>query len=247
MGKPTITMEENLNKMQGQMDRKDAIFGIVFYVFYMAIVYLFGLLMFKTKIYLNLGRHFKSKALFKLIFYIPNGIISLLPMFIILMFRKQSIGSIGIKRKNVFKSILVGLGGSVPFLLWNIAGAISNGMRINRNLADNLWNFLYYLICISLVEELVFRGFLNTRMRGLIKTGWINNIAVGIMFAILHIPFQMIKASMTPLDFILHDFTHLISTLLIHIYLVFLYSRDNNIIAPTIAHTIINFSYDIFI
>jgi len=247
MNRHIITVEENLSKTHEQMDRKDAICGIIFYVFYMAIVYLLGLLMFRTNIYVNLGRYFKSKSLFRLIFYIPNGLISILPIFIILRLKKQSIASIGIKKEKIPKSIVLGVVGSMPFLLSNMAGAISSGMKLNPSIADNLWNLLYYLVCISLVEELVFRGFLNTRVRGLIKAGWINNIVVGIMFAILHIPFQMVKANMTPLNFILHDFPHLISTLLIHIYFVFLYTRDNNIIAPTIAHTIINFSYDIFV
>jgi hypothetical protein len=111
---------------------------------------------------------------------------------------------------------------------------------------DALWTFLYFLICIAFVDELTFRGFIQTRIRGIIKNKWLSIIIVGLMFAIMHIPFQMLKAKLPLIPFIQMDLGHLISTSILHIYFVYIYTRHNNIIAPTIAHALVGFVPYIF-
>lgn len=240
----TVRFDEEVKK---SIDKKDGIYSIIYYVYYMIMILLFGLFIFDTQIYDNFGKYFDNKAFFRFLFYIPLSIVTLLPIFIILNFRQQSIKSVGIKNEKVMKSILIGIIGSIPFSILNIIGPISSGKTLNPNILDNLWTFLYFLICIAFTEELVFRGFLQTRIQGLIKNKWISIFVVGIMFGLMHVPFQMIRANMSLMDFVLYDLSHLLTTCLIHIYLVYLYTRDNNIIAPTIAHAIINFSYAIFV
>ncbi|MFA5575700.1 MAG: type II CAAX endopeptidase family protein [Tissierellaceae bacterium] len=247
MSREEAFSEEDYKGLLEGLNRKDALYGIGYYMSYMLMVYLFGLLVYNTSIYESLAKNFNSRAFFRLAFNIPYAMINIMPIFIILRFRKQDIATVGIKKDKGLKSIAVGIVGSIPFSLLNIIWPISNGKVINPNMADNLWTFLYYLLCISFTEELVFRGYLQSRMGGIVKSKWLKTIVVGIMFAIMHIPFQMIKANMTPMEFIGQDLGHLINTSVIHIYLVFLFGRDNNIVAPTLAHAIINFSYDIFI
>jgi len=227
--------------------KKDGITSLIYFVFYMILMVLFGLLIFKTQIYKSLGSYFSDEAFFRLIFYLPYVIISVLPIFVIMKLRKQSIKSVGIKSENIGKSILTGLVGAVPFSVLQIASQISSGKTLNPNVSEALWTFLYFLICIAFAEELVFRGFLQTRLQSLIKSKWLSIAVVGILFGLMHIPFQMLQANMSLVDFILYDLSHLIMTCIIHIYMVYLYTRDNNIIAPTLAHAIMNFSYAIFI
>lgn len=239
-----INFDEETKK---SVDRQDGVYSIIYYAFYIVLMLLFGLLVFKTQIYQSLGSYFSSKTLFRLVFYFPYVLINLIPLFIILKLRKQSIRSIGIKMEKAGRSVVIGIIGSIPFTLLNISGPISSGKTVNPDLLDLLWSFLYYLICIALVEELVFRGFLQTRIQGLIGNKWLGIIVVGILFGLMHVPFQMMRANMPIFEFIMYDMPHLITTCIIHVYLVFLYTRDNNILAPTIAHAIINFSYDIFV
>ena len=213
----------------------------------MIILLLFGLLISNTEIYINLESHFSSGAFFRFLFYIPYTLMIILPIFMMLKFQNQSIRTVGIKTDKVLKSIFIGVIGSIPFAILNMIGPISSGKVINPNILDGLWTFLYFLICIAFTEELVFRGFLQTRIQKIIKNKWIGIIVVGIFVGLMHVPFQMIMANMSFVDFLVHDMWHLITTSLIHIYLVFLYTRDNNILAPTIAHAIMNFSYAVFI
>jgi uncharacterized protein len=242
-------LKETFNtEVKQQMNKTDGILSLTYYFYYLVMIYLFGILLFKTQIYENLGSYFNSKSMFRFIFYIPNIIIDILPIFIILKFRKQNLSSIGLQANNkIVKSILLGVIGSIPFVVLNVIGPISSGMTINPNIFDLFWIFLFYLICIAFTEEVMFRGFLQTRIQGLIKNKWVGTIFVGVLFGLMHIPFQMLKTNMSPIDFIMSDLSHLLTTCVIHIYLVFLYRRNNNLIAPTIAHTLMDFSYAIFI
>lgn len=225
----------------------DGVYSIIYFLYYMVMIFLFGLLQFRTQTDEILRSYFSSGTFFRLIFYIPFVIISVLPIFLILKIRKQSLKSIGIRTDKILKSIIIGVIGSIPFAVLNMIGPISSGKTINPNIFDGLWTFLYFLICIAFAEELVFRGFIQTRIQGLIKNKWISIIVVGILFGLMHVPFQMIKANMPLVEFLLYDMQHLITTCIIHVYLVYLYTRDNNIIAPTIAHAIMNFAYAIFV
>lgn len=239
-----VTFDEEVKE---SIDKKDGIHSIVYYVYNIMMIWLFGLLIFKTQIYTSLEIYFNSKDFFKFLFYMPFVIIQILPVFIILYFKKQTISSIGIKKDKIMKSTLIGIIGSIPFSILNIIGPISSGKTLNPSLVDNFWIFLFFLICIGFVEEIIFRGFLQTRIEELMKSKWTSTIFVGIMFGLMHVPIQMIQADMSLIEFIVYDLGHLIITSLMHIYFVYLYTRDKNIIAPTVAHAIINFSYAIFV
>lgn len=63
----------------------------------------------------------------------------------------------------------------------------------------------------------------------------------------MHIPFQMMQANMPLVEFIRHDMKHLIMTAITHIYFIYIFTRDNNVIAPTITHAIFNFCRLMFI
>ncbi|GIM30363.1 hypothetical protein CPJCM30710_30290 [Clostridium polyendosporum] len=227
---------------------KDGIMSIIYYLYYMIIIYLFGLLMFKTNIYENLASYFNinNQQFYMDIFYIPLTILQLIPIFILIKIRKQNIKSVGLKTDKIFKSMFLGIVFSIPFITPTIINAISRGKNI-ISLTNLIWLFLYFFIEIAFVEELSFRGFIQTRIQGLIKVKWLSIIVVGIMFSLMHIPFQVIKANIPLNEFIINDSIHLIFTCVIHIYLVYLYTRDNNIISTSVSHTLINFIPSIFI
>jgi membrane protease YdiL (CAAX protease family) len=167
------------------------------------------------------------------------------PIFIIIKLRKQNIKSLGLKNYKIIKSVFLGIIFSIPFITPSIINAVNQGRKV-LSLSNLIWLFLYFLIEIAFAEELGFRGFIQTRIQGLIKVKWLSIIVVGIMFALMHIPFQMLKANMPISKFIINDSLHLATTCVIHIYLVYLYTRDNNIISTTISHTLIDFIPSIF-
>ena len=173
--------------------------------------------------------------------YIPVSILSILPIFLALWYRKQNIKTIGIKFNKLFQSVLIGLIGSVPLIITSIWGLVSQSKHFQYNISDTVWIFLYYFISIAFIEEIGFRGFIQSRINGLIKNKWLSILFVGIMFGFMHIPFQMLQANMSLIEFIFYDIQHLIITVIIHVYLFYLYTRNKNILSSTVAHTLINF------
>jgi len=224
----------------------DGIIALLYYLFNSTLIYLFGLFMFKTDVYIKYFKYFSNENFYRFLFYIPFTIIAIAPIVIIIHFRKQSLSSIGIKKSGNFKSVFKGVLFALPFVLPTIIYGIKHNYNFN-NINNLIWTFLYFLICIGFEEELAFRGFIQIRIMGLIRNKWLSIIIVGLMFGVMHIPFQMLKANMSLIQFVKYDYKHLITTMVIHIYLVYIYTRDNNIVAPTITHTLMNFVSSIFV
>ncbi|MFA9398481.1 MAG: lysostaphin resistance A-like protein [Clostridiaceae bacterium] len=229
-----------------EFEKKDGIISIVYYFYYSLLIFLFGLIMFKTSLYGDLSGNIANKQLYKFLFYFPISILALAPIFFTIKIKNQKFESLGMKARKNLKSIILGIIFSLPFVLPSIIINITQGARV-LNLADCFWLFLYFFVHIAFVEEIAFRGFIQTRIQGLIKNKWASILVVGIMFALMHIPFQMILANMSFIDFIIYDWAHLLVTFLIHIYLVYLYTRDNNILSTTVTHTLIDFIPSMFL
>ena len=62
-------------------DKKDGIYSILFFAYYMIVIFLFGMLVFNTNIYQSLSTNFSSKTFFRFLFYVPNVIVTILPIF----------------------------------------------------------------------------------------------------------------------------------------------------------------------
>lgn len=224
----------NFDESTKNFDKNDGILAIFYFLYIMVILYLFGLLMFRTNVP------------FKFAFYFPLAIIELLPAFVIVKVKKQSLNSIGIRSDKIIKSILLGIIFSLPFIVPNIIYGIKN--RLNLISAINIvWLSLYYLLAIAFVEEVCFRGFIQTRIFDLIKSKWLGIITAGIMFGLSHIPFQMLNANKSLIAFVTGDYMHLIITILLHIYFVYIFTRDNNIVSTTVTHALIDLIPSIFV
>lgn len=97
-------------------------------------------------------------------------------------------------------------------------------------------NFVYYMVAISLVEEIIFRGYIQTRIYGLIKKPIFAIILGGIFFMLMHIPFQMGYAKMGLVAYVQLNWITLLFTFIWHIILDFLYRKCNTIYVSTIFH-----------
>ena len=229
-----------------EMDILDSFLAVAYYFFYMLLIFLFGLFMYEASIYKHWSKFFNNKEMYKFMFYIPITIISILPIILSVHFRKQKVSTLGIVKNNLFKSILFGIIFSLPFIAPKIITGVVNNHMV-ASIENLIWKFLYFLICIAFVEEIAFRGFIQSRIRGIIKNKWLSIVLVGVMFGSMHIPFQMLQSNLSFIQFLKKDLVHLIVTVILHIYFVFIYKKTNNIIAPTITHTLINLSSHIFI
>jgi len=185
----------------------------------------------------------------------PLVLIGLAMLF--LRLRKQGIASVGFTKKNLSKSLLL------AFVFW-VAAALFfflmlvgpyfggldviirhwpteffaglNGLRIFEHV-------FHFVIAISIVEELVYRGFLGKRLYGTRESRIGSIFLTGFLFTIMHF------ISALPLH--LTGLSHLVQrpqgTLsLIVLYMIFhfvhhwLYAKYNNIAGPILFHTLWN-------
>ena len=232
----------NFDESIKNYNRSDGLVAICLFGLMMIYAIIFGIVMIKIRLY----EYLEISNFFYMIIYLPYLVIFLSSILFYITYRKQKLKSIGLRTDNIIKSIGLGVLFSLPFIFQYIIFAIKNPEKI-MNIEELIWRFLYFLIYIAFMEELIFRGFIQTRIQGIIKSKWKSIIAVGIMFSVLHIPFHFIKSNMSFVEYLGDDMGNLIKLCLIHIYLVYLYTRDYNIISVTITHMLIDFIPAMFI
>ncbi|WP_426351131.1 CPBP family intramembrane glutamic endopeptidase [Alloiococcus sp. CFN-8] len=210
--------------------RIDGIIAIVYYVFLMVAYFSMGQILLKKQIYLGV---------------VVNLLLVLVCILIVLL-RKQKLSSLGITKEKLKNSIILGsfLGGL--FLVFNgiIPVLFSKRELISADMV--LYNIFYYFVIIGFVEELIFRGFIQTRLYGIIKNDFLAIIIAGVMFSLMHIPFQMSLVNMRLFQYFSENILQLIILVGWHVFFNFLYKKYNSIFTGTIVHGFMNFSSNLF-
>lgn len=99
----------------------------------------------------------------------------------------------------------------------------------------------YYLIFIAFQEEIIFRGFIQNYLFGL-NTNWkITYIIGAVMFALIHLPFQMFVNDMVSFSYVIVAMPQLVFTFLFHLLMCFITYKRNDILIPTALHFAIDF------
>lgn len=221
----------------------DGWIALLYYLYVVGLLYGFGILYAHTTLlrdwvsFIGLTGNMESKLLIYTVF----GFLEVLPIFLIAAFRRHSLSSLGLTWSRTGLSVLIGLLAAALLNLPQIAGLINGSMTVQLEGNRIYGELLYFLICIAWVEELIFRGFIQTRLRGIIRNGWLSLLAGAVLFASMHIPFQMMLSDLSLLAFIKEDWVHLSVTGVMHFVLMYLYSRTGNLLAPTVAHGLNNY------
>jgi uncharacterized protein len=179
----------------------------------------------------------------KVLFGLFVGIIELTPLMFILKYRKQSSRSIGLHKEKLMLSLIVGTIFVIPVL---IIFKIDVSLLHSMSMQDFVIRFFYYFFCIALVEEIIFRGYLQSRIQGVIVSKWLSVIVVGLLFYASHIPVEYFYSGQEFLPFMKHHLSIRLPNLcLSHLYLLFIYRRTGNIFASTMTHAILDVIYSI--
>ena len=228
--KSFFTTDNHYKEMTSNYKKIDAYIALIFYMFFLLVYYFMGRIYAEKQIYLGT------------VINIMLAVICL----IIIKFRKQKLDSLGLSRNNIKKSLILGTILGVILLLLN--GILPNIIAGNTlvSVRQIAYNAIYYLIIISLVEELIFRGYIQTRIYGLIKRRLPAIIITAILFMIMHIPFQMGRSNMNLVEFIANNWLWFIILIVWHVVFDFLYRKYNNILTGTIFHGFMNFSNSLF-
>ncbi|PIS08784.1 hypothetical protein COT75_04860 [Candidatus Beckwithbacteria bacterium CG10_big_fil_rev_8_21_14_0_10_34_10] len=168
-------------------------------------------------------------------------ILWLLPIFLIVKrIEKKQLKSLGIVFLKFWKNILIGLGISIFILFEYLLSLVIKGKPISFNpLNLGLIAFLIYSLSAfftAVSEEIVFRGFLMTRINKVINSKLGSNIIVGILFFVIHLPILIFDQSQTFLGLGKH------LSLAIGLGLIdgYVFWKTKGIIAPIVAHASLN-------
>ena len=206
---------------------KDTIIALVYYCFILVALYFVG------RIYYSTGKYWGSYM---------NAIIMLIP--VILCFKNLS--KTGITKKNLLPALLWGSAiGVIVLMSICIVPGIIHHWRVMPG-SKILNYFFYYFIIIALSEEISFRGFIQPRLFPVFKKEWLVILVGGILFVLMHYPFQMTMRGMSFADYWPYFISGAPFQFLWHLAFTFLYRKFGNIWGGTMLHGFVDMSQGIF-
>ena len=192
--------------------------------------------------YAFLGFLYKNNSFVKDNIKVMGCLLNLSLIIITILFvkiRKQGLDSIGLKGRWKL-SIIIGCLLALFYFYCNCLDHLINGEKL-ISITSILFLIIYFLL-VAVSEEFVFRGFIGTRLNGLIKNKYVVIIVTGLLFVVMHFPYRMIAANMSLSDF---DIGWLIDLFVFHLIMSFIYMKTNSIYGSIIPHWISDLAYEI--
>lgn len=221
---------ESYKEQVAKYQRKDAVMAIVLWGVVMVTYYLMG------QIYANKGVYLG----------IPVNIVLASLCIAMVLIRREKITTIGFTKSNVANSII--LGGILGILIVvgnNFMNVVSG--RPLASIQSIVTILAYYMLVISLVEEIIFRGYIQTRLYGLVRKPRFAIILGGILFMLIHIPFKMGYVDMGLLTYLQQYWITLIFTFIWHVVFDFLYRKYNTVYTATFFHGLMDWANYLFL
>ncbi|MCC0684529.1 CPBP family intramembrane metalloprotease [Clostridioides sp. ZZV15-6383] len=168
-----------------------------------------------------------------------QGILSILMLFVglgFVLFSKEKLNTIGITRKNLKQSFLYGILGFIILLTFIIlSNTIIEGKKVVFQLPTIITVIIFIVAAIS--EEVVFRGYIQTRLTGLIKNNVITSFINAFLFLSVHYPVRWIIFGFSIT--ILPGF-YVVCLILLHFACDLVYRKTNCIWGSYLLHVLYN-------
>ena len=157
--------------------------------------------------------------------------------------RKQSLDTIGLLKGKWKSSLAIGVI-LASFLFYNncLSHVIAGSSLVSIQKIVTL--FVYYFF-VSVCEEVVFRGYIGTRICGLVKKRWLAVCVTGILFIVMHFPYRMIAYGMTLSDLTIHHPGWMADLFITHVVFQFIYLKTNSLYGAMIPHWMSNLAHQI--
>ena len=227
--KKALCANQEYNDNLKKYDKKDGMLAILLFAIIIIMYALLGIL-------------YKNNSFIKDNIKIIGCLFNLLLIIVTIIFvklRKQGLETIGLKGRWKLSIILGGVL-SLFYFYCNCLDHLINGEKL-ISITSILFLIVYFLL-VAICEEFVFRGFIGTRLNGLIKNKYIVVLITGLLFVIMHFPYRMTAANMSLSDF---DIGWLINLFIFHLIMSFIYMKTNSIYGSIIPHWISDLAYEI--
>lgn len=149
---------------------------------------------------------------------------------------KEKISSVGINADNIKHSIMLGVIGGGLLLILQTVLFIAQGKAISFS-SPMLLTWVIFIFA-ALEEEVLFRGYIQTRMSGLINRQWIVGIINSLLFLTIHYPVRWVVSAAVSFDVL--SGVYVISLLALHFFCDAVYKRTNCLWGAVVLHIIYN-------
>lgn len=149
---------------------------------------------------------------------------------------KENIRSIGINSDNIWNSIGLGFAGGFLLLTIQTVLFMIQGKSLSFT-SPQLLNWVIFLFA-AFEEEVLFRGYIQTRLSGLINSQWIVGIINSVLFLSIHYPVKWVVSGAVSFDVL--SAVYIVLLLALHFFCDAVYKRTNCLWGAVILHIIYN-------
>ncbi|MDR0432262.1 MAG: CPBP family intramembrane metalloprotease [Bifidobacteriaceae bacterium] len=208
----------------------DGWLALGFWVFYMALLWIQGSLLASGLPWVGATPH-------GLTVVGPGVVIELGVIALILRCRRQGLSDLGLHRKNAGRSALWGLGlGAAAIAGAAIVPTVIHGADFYSP-SFIAGQAVWFLLWVAVPEEVVFRGFIMSRL-----TGFMGRVAgpivAAVLFGLSHLPFQLAISGLSLGDFLAQNYTMLLIPTVWGLLYGFFYAKLDNLLGPIIIHAL---------
>lgn len=217
--------------MVNRFGKTDALFAFVLFNLYIIAMALSGLLI----NHVSVNQITYIGVLMNLFFV---GIV-----LVILRIRKQGIETIGLCKGNVKLSLIMGI--SLACLLF-FCNCLSNILFEKQSFIPikEIVIYIVYYFSVALVEEVMFRGYIVTRLHGFTNRLYLDVLLTGILFLLMHFPYRMVAYHMSFWNLIT-NVPYMLDLFITHLILSFIRIKSDSLYGTIIPHWISDLAYRI--
>ena len=184
-------------------------------------------------------------GLYRLLFKLPDEVeeiiikplVWVVPVIFLVRRERATLESIGLTLKNLFPAIYMSLALGSVFV---VEAVILNFLKYHQlNFGANLGNqtlmaSLATSFATAFSEELVFRGYIFTRLWQSLNNEWTANLITSILWTLIHVPITILVNKLAPVDAVVYLFL----TFVFGMGSAFIYGRTRNIGSSIFLHVL---------
>lgn len=157
---------------------------------------------------------------------------------LIVLIKDKSFSNLGFTKEKIKSNLLI----VAIIIAASIAFAF---LYTDRSAAVIAKAASYYLFYVALLEEIIFRGFMQNYLFGLRLNRKLIYIIGAVFFSLVHLPFQMFVNDMLSFSYIITAIPQLIFTFFLHLAMCFITYKRKDILIPVALHFALNFVQEV--
>ena len=160
-----------------------------------------------------------------------------------LVIKKQGVETVGMKKGNIKLSLIMGIVlAAILFFCNCLSDIIFEGQVFVP--FKTILIYIIYFFTVGLCEEVIFRGYILTRLYGMVRNVFIDILLAGVFFVLMHFPFRMIAYNMSFFE-LAANVPYMTDLFVTSLVLSFIRVKSDSLYGAIIPHWISDLSYSI--